>query len=132
MNIVIEWDDDAQTIIRYTFQEGWTLTEFNAVYNRASEMRKESPNRVIGIIVDDSQHARPPKNALTAFRRTVKEGKLPMVIVGIGHMAKILMEVAEGAFKKTRQIYYTETLEEARDILRGLADDEAAESGAEK
>jgi len=127
MNIEITWDDEAKTIIRYTFQPGWTLTEFHEVYHEARKMIQESPNRVSGIIVDDSRHAMPPKDALMAFRRTVKEGTLPIVIVSIGHTGRILMKVVESAFQKERPIFYVETLDAARTLLQDLAAKDSTE-----
>ena len=121
MKIEVAWDDEDNTVIRYTFMPGWTLEEFHQVFDSVSDMIGQSPHRVIGIIVDDSQGANPPSNALGAFRRTVSRGKLPLAIVGAGRMSKILMKVAEEATTNKRPIFYAKTLEEARCILREIA-----------
>jgi hypothetical protein len=118
MNIDVDWDDDSQKIIRYTFHPGWTLTEFHQVYDSVADMIRQAPGRVYGVIVDDTMNAPTPSGAIRAFSRTVQEGKLPLAIVGMNHVARVLMKVVEGTYHGERQIYYAKTLDEARAALR--------------
>jgi len=121
MHIEVDWDDVEKTIICYRFYAGWTLTEFHRAFHIATEMVQKTDQRIIGVIVDDRKDATPPKNALMAFRRTVREGRLPIALVGLNRNAKILMDVAEGAFNPKRPIFYVDTFEEARAELRKFA-----------
>ncbi len=124
MSIDITWDNQSKTMIRYTFTPDWTLTEFHESFHAVRAMFKETTNRVIGIIVEDNPRVVPPKGALDAFRRTVKEGTIPLVIVGQGQLAKMLMKVVETTYNPSRPIHYTKTLDEARNILYDLSEDE--------
>jgi hypothetical protein len=121
MKIDITWDDEDKTIIRYTFIPGWTLEEFYQVFDRASDMIRQSPHRVIGIIVDDSHATTPPPNVLGAYRRVASKGKLPLAVVGGGHLSMLLMKIAEEVGANQRQIFYTKTIEEARGALKDFA-----------
>lgn len=121
MKIEVSWDDEDRTIIRYTFMPGWTLEEFYQMFDRAADLIGQSPHRVIGIIVDDSQAAAPPPNALGAFRRAASRGELPLAIVGGGHMALLLLKAAREAATSQRPIFHTKTLDEARSALKDFA-----------
>jgi hypothetical protein len=122
MTIEVAWDDPAKTIISYTFLPGWTLEEFYRVYDQAADMLRESTGKVIGIVVDDTRGAIPPANALSAFRRTVNRGDLPLVVVGGQQLSMLLLKVAEETNARRRQIFYAKTMEEARDLLRNNAE----------
>jgi hypothetical protein len=121
MTIYIEWDDEEKTIIRYTFFSGWTIEEFHRLYDKPTEMIEESSAELIGVIIDDSRDSMPPKKAILAFGRTVREGQLPIVIVGITPAAKILVESARRAYKSVRPLFYVDNLEQARKILQNHA-----------
>ena len=117
-HVEISWDDESQTIICCTFTQGWTLDEFHEAYSQTGEMIRQSPNRVIGIIVDDSLNTSPPPNALSAFKRIFKTGTLPMAIIGGHQLTKLLMKVVESSIVSERQILRANDYDEAREILR--------------
>lgn len=122
-HVEISWDDESQTIICYAFTNGWTLDEFHEAFNQTGEMIRQSPNRVIGIIVDDSRNTSPPPNSLNAFKRIFKQGTLPMAIIGGHQLTKLLLKVVEGSVKTERQILRVNSIDEARESLRQLAEE---------
>jgi hypothetical protein len=128
MPITVEWDNPEKTIIRYTFSSQWSVEEFFDAYPVADRMMQASATRVIGILVDDSAELIPPKGAMNAFKQTVRRGTLPIVFVGANLASKTMMETLQKAYKGTRQLFYVETLEEARRIFAALAANNADES----
>jgi hypothetical protein len=120
-HVEITWDDEAQTIICCAFTQGWTLDDFHEAYSQTGNMIRQSPNRVLGIIVDDSHNTSPPPNALTAFKRVFKNGTLPMAIIGGHQLTKLLMKVVESSIVSERQILRANDIHEAREILEQSA-----------
>ncbi len=121
MSITVEWDNDEQTIIRYTFFQYWTIEEFFEAFPIAGQMIKTAKTQVIGIIVDDSQEIIPPQNAMTAFKQTVLRGTLPIVFVGANLASKTMMQTLQKAYQGKRQLFYVQTLAQARQLLHELA-----------
>jgi hypothetical protein len=117
MSIDVEWDNDARTIIRYTFASEWTVEEFFDAFPKADQMIRASNMRIIGIIVDDSREIIPPKGAMTAFKQTVRIGKLPIVFVAASMASRSMMEILYKSYGSQRPMYYVPTLDEARRIL---------------
>lgn len=122
MTIHIEWDSTEKNIIRYTFLSGWTIEDFHLLYDKPTEMMKETSVELIGVIIDDSRDSMPPRKAILAFGRTVREGHLPIIIVGVTPAAKILLESARRGYKSVRPLFYADTLEQAREILHTYAE----------
>ena len=117
MSILVEWDNDERTIIRYTFAAEWTVEEFFDAFPKADQMIRASRTRIIGIIVDDSREVIPPKGAMTAFKQTVRIGKLPIVFVAASMASRSMMEILYKSYRGNRPMYYVPTLEQARLIL---------------
>lgn len=117
MSILVEWDNAERTIIRYTFASSWTVEEFFEAFPIADRMIREANTRIIGIIVDDTLEIIPPKGAMTAFKQTVRIGKLPIVFVGASMASRSMMEILYKTYHSIRPMYYVATLEQARDIL---------------
>ena len=117
MSILVEWDNEARTIIRYTFATEWTVEEFFEAFPKADHMIRAANTRIIGIIVDDSREIIPPKGAMTAFKQTVRIGKLPIVFVAASMASRSMMEILYKSYRGERPMYYVATLEEARQIL---------------
>jgi hypothetical protein len=117
MGILVEWDNDVRTIIRYTFASEWTVEEFFEAFPKADHMIRAAQTRIIGIIVDDSREIIPPKGAMTAFKQTVRIGKLPIVFVAASMASRSMMEILYKTYHSDRPMYYVRTLEEARRVL---------------
>lgn len=117
MSILVEWDNEARTIIRYTFATEWTVEEFFEAFPKADHMIRAANTRIIGIIVDDSREIIPPKGAMTAFKQTVRIGKLPIVFVAASMASRSMMEILYKSYGGQRPMYYVSTLDEARKIL---------------
>lgn len=84
MPVSVEWDNDEQMVLRFTFVTPWTWDQFYEMHNETSILLS-NVGYVVDAIVDVTQsHAIPP-NALTHFSKIA--GKLSPnrgVIVGIG------------------------------------------------
>lgn len=83
-------------------------------------MVKASQTKLVGIIVVDNPEFVPPKGVMTAFKQTVRRGKLPIVFVGTNTASKTLMQTLQKAYQGKRPMFYVKTLEEARQILQEL------------
>jgi hypothetical protein len=126
MPIEVVWDNDEKTIIRYVFGNHWTVQEYFDAYPVAGRMMKGSEAHVIGIIVDDSAEIIPPKGSMTAFKQTVRSGRLPIVFVGANLAGKTMMQMLQRAYKSKRQLFFVDTCDEARAVLRDLAAQQAS------
>ncbi|MCU0511325.1 MAG: hypothetical protein MUE40_02020 [Anaerolineae bacterium] len=122
MTIQVEWDNPEKTIIRCTFPPTWSLEDFMAAFPVADRMLHESQTQVTGIIVDDSQELMPPRGALTAFRQTMRRGRLPVVFVGANSASRTMMDMLQSAYQGKRRFFYVATLAEARQVLARLAE----------
>lgn len=122
MSIQIEWDNEEETIIRYTFLPGWSVEEFHDLYNKPTEMLAEAQTELIGIIVDDSHDAMPPSTAVLAFKRMMQEGRSPLVVVNINPAAHILLEAARASSKSNRPVFYADSIPQARKILQAYTE----------
>lgn len=80
-------------------------------------MIRASRTRIIGIIVDDSREIIPPKGAMSAFKQTVRIGRLPIVFVAASIASRSMMEILYKSYRGERPMYYVATLEQARRIL---------------
>ena len=117
MGILVEWDNDARTIIRYTFASEWTVEEFFEAFPKADHMIRASSTRIIGIIVDDSREIIPPQGAMSAFKQTVRIGRLPIVFVAASMASRSMMETLYKSYRGNRPMYYVATLDAARHLL---------------
>jgi hypothetical protein len=72
MPIIVQWDDDAHTIIRYIYSPGWTWAEYEVAVNRAHALVNAEPPtaRLPDVIADFTTSSLLPANALTNFRRS--------------------------------------------------------------
>jgi len=121
MAVTIEWDNDEEHVLHYTFGLGWTNEELDAAYKTASEMTRDMTQRY-DVIIDVTNVSLLPRNALQRGRDryiphkpnggiSVLVGANPMVTAII----KTLSMLAPYAFLHFR---YAATLEDAYRLIR--------------
>ena len=71
MPYMLNWYDDAQTILHVTADGSVTWDEYHAVYDRALERVKASPHRVD--VIADPENRMPPGNPLPHFSTLISK-----------------------------------------------------------
>jgi hypothetical protein len=127
MSIELNWDDDGQTVMRCDFSAEWTWDE---LFTALEQVRQVASGREdqIGAIIDVSSGAGIPGGALGAdalkyaqdmLAVGAEEQRGPVVVTGASAFLKSLygMLAALDA-KATADVYFADTLGEAREIMR--------------
>ncbi len=124
MGIRVVWDNEEKTIIRYIFESEWKWEDIRAAADTSNAMLDEL-GQVTHFIYDTSQSVRIPEGALTHLRRFVgKEHPLTgrSVVVGAPKtsgvlLARGLLSVMQRVYKAGWKFAFSESLEEARELL---------------
>lgn len=120
MPITVDWDDEAHTIIRYTFQSPWTWAEYRAAIDRAWELAR-SVDHPTDTITDMSNSRLVPDNVFRNARQSmveIPESTRTVVIVGAGLLAEALIAVMRRIYKKQGEKFFAAaTLGEARALI---------------
>ncbi|MGB7338372.1 MAG: hypothetical protein WBC91_05725 [Phototrophicaceae bacterium] len=66
MSVQSKWYDEAQTIIRYTFEDQWTWDDYNAALNHCRALL-DTVNYPVDLIYDFNHAPTPPRNLVTRF-----------------------------------------------------------------
>jgi hypothetical protein len=124
MSITVNWDDDAKTIIRTTFEGRWTLEEFwQAVQAQYALM--DSINYKANFISDFSRSSMLPSGALSHARRLINTKQHPntgptSVVVGASRFIEgffgLFSRLYDDAAQKHR-ILFAPTVEAGRALL---------------
>ncbi len=122
MAIQIEWDDEAKTIIRHTYEPGWTLTEYHELLDHNSQMTM-SVTHCVDIISDFSNSKTSPAQLVSVSRHV--EQKLPTypqisVAVNAPTLIKVIVEAVLRISSARGQltVRFARSLDEARMIIR--------------
>jgi len=126
MGIIVAWDDDDQTTLRYTVTGEWTWEDFAASRKEAWKLVESSERTQIDSLLDIDSGSMFPKNALGYFRRMpssahpkLKAGT--MVMVGNNSIARVLMDVMRILNHQAMEGFlFARTLEEGRHILKKM------------
>jgi hypothetical protein len=120
MPVLISWDDEAKTILRYEYDGKWTWDEVDAATDQVVSFMRETTNAV-SIIHDMTNSPGLPSGALTnAFRftRDLPDNWDISVVIGTGTFTEALLNIFSRVYKKLGEHYKTATtLEEARAII---------------
>jgi hypothetical protein len=74
MLIKIAWDDEAKTIVRYSFEKGWGWNDLNSAFAQAGELFS-SVDHEVSVIMDFRDASLIPQNALSHIQRGFKNPK---------------------------------------------------------
>jgi hypothetical protein len=124
MAITVNWDDEAKTIIRTTFEGRWTLEEFwQAVQAQYALM--DEINYKANFISDFSNSSMLPSGALSHARRLINTKQHPhtgpvSVVVGANRFVEGFFGLFNRVYDDTAQkhrILFAPTLEAGRTLL---------------
>ena len=120
MPVLISWDDEAKTTLRYEYEGKWTWDEVNSATDQVVARMRETPHPV-SIIHDLSQSPGLPSGALTQahhFTRDLPENWDISVVTGSGTFTEALLNIFSRVYKKLGEHYKTApSLEEARALI---------------
>jgi hypothetical protein len=119
MKIQIVWDDAARTILRHTYQPGWTLDDYHHLVDVNHEMLM-SVDHCVDIISDFTDSRTTPTQLISAM--THMENRLPRyeqvsVLVQAPFFIRIMVESGLRLMKGRNQrvaVRFATSLEEAR------------------
>ncbi len=120
MPVLISWDDDDRTTIRYDYDGKWTWEEVYTANDEVTALMHEVEHPV-SIIHDLTRSAGLPSGALThahRFTAGLPENWDISVVVGSGTFTEALLNIFSRVYKTLGEHYKTAaTLEEARAII---------------
>jgi hypothetical protein len=123
MPVQVDWDDPERATIRVSFIEPWDWEEFYAAVERVRRMESavdRQPDRIVDFTASPSL----PEGALRHFRQVRREElrrEFFTVVVGASIYVRAVGDaVARIVSGGGRNVHFTNTLEEARDLLRHL------------
>lgn len=115
MGITVHWDDDAQTIIRWDFENHWTWDEFREAFDESRRMIENITHRV-DVIPNVTQTPHLPIGALAEFKRLDRQ--LPdtvklIVVAGSFALARPIIALFKKVYR-ARSWHTAESVEAAR------------------
>ena len=120
MPVTVAWDDEARTIIHWSYVGKWSWSETSYAFEDTIRMMNEVRHPV-SLIHDLTQSAGIPASAIhNAYRYTssLPENWLISVVVDNGGFAEALLNIFRTLYKKMGERYKTaHTLDEARRII---------------
>jgi hypothetical protein len=120
MPITVRWDNDAKTVIYYTFDSAWTWDEFNTVYKDVYAMLDTIEHKVHAI-VDLRTSRLLPRDTLTEMRRLTYEqhenGGITVFITE-NALARTFYSILSNVYRRAREIFrLVTTPEEAYAVI---------------
>ena len=120
MGVIVQWDNDDKTVIRYDFTGYWDWAEFREQAQTAFAM-----TRTVGHQVDTISNFLPgthiPKDAFIHFRRVMMDAPSNRgvnVIVGASQFIRALVTVFSRIYTQLgKRLILADSLEDARHIL---------------
>jgi hypothetical protein len=119
MKVQVAWDNDEQTIIRYTFEANWDWKDLYTAMDEASHIIQGVSHRV-DVLMDLSQANLIPKNAISQIKRGYDNPKSPniglTVIVTPNSFMNAMVSMAKkiwGGGKDEWELEFVKTNEEA-------------------
>ena len=120
MSVIVTWDNDERTTVRYDFSGSWRWDEFRAAFRQAQEMM-EGVGHMVDVIADFETSGCVPTETLArlayvAARRPTNLGN--SVVVGTKVFETTTLRVF-GIFygEMARAVHYAHSLDRARALL---------------
>lgn len=126
MAIELYWDNEDETVMHCIFSKGWTWDE---MFQTLDKIKKVTSNRTdeVGAIIDVTGGVSVPggsifnadtRNKAMKMLKMSEDGKGPMVILGANGFIKTIYNAFSTLDKRAQSdVYFAETLDEARDLL---------------
>ncbi|MFN8560218.1 MAG: hypothetical protein U0703_00940 [Anaerolineae bacterium] len=120
MPVLISWDDDAKTTLRYQYEGKWTWDEVDTATDEVVALMRVTTHSV-SIIHDMTRSPGLPSGALTGrtAARDLPENWDISVVVGSGVITEALLNIFTRVYKKLGEHYKTASSpgDEARAII---------------
>jgi hypothetical protein len=122
MQVTVRWDNPEQTILRYDFDQNWTLTDFNDARKIGYQMIDTTEHqRMVGVLFVLPKRGVLPNNRVTNAMGQMKlrhQRTLMLVLVTENQYIKTLHNVLGSVYKPARETFLrANTLEEARTLI---------------
>lgn len=125
MGIIVIWDDEEQTIVRFVYAGLWTWEEFNHVIREGNAMM-DTVNHPVVSIVDMSNSSHVPPNALVHIKWAVDysgnhNNSRIVVFAGATAFYKTMLNVLTTLYphiNHAANFLHVNTLDEARQLAR--------------
>ena len=123
MMVQVQWDDDAQTIIRWDFEGVWTWEAFFAAAARSVALRKTATHeQPVSIILNIQGTAPRLGGALNATHHAItlnENGRGVIVVVGTHKLTQRLAKMFSEAYADLdTPILTVQSLDDAYDAIR--------------
>lgn len=121
MTITVEWDNEAQTVLRYTFASPWTWEEYQMAIQQAWDMAG-TVDHPTDTITDLSHSRLLPDNLFRNVRQSVveiPESTRTVVLVGGGLIVEMMLGAMRRLYRShTQKFFHARTVDEARALIR--------------
>jgi hypothetical protein len=120
MGIQVVWDDDAKTIIRYSFERSWTWAEFETA-QREAHAKIDTVTHKVGVIIGGPADATLPLNMLSHIRSGLRN-KHPRTCVAVlliyTPFQRALFNAAISLTRRSSAIFHAaSSVDEARALI---------------
>lgn len=123
MNIDVQWDNDAKTIIRYVYRNGWNWNDYFSAINGAAELL-DTVKHPVDIVMDFRNANMLPQGAISQMQRAFSHTRHPnirlTVLVGANSFIRTIESIGRKLVPSAARqwdITFAATLEEAHDII---------------
>src|SRR5262249_9020448 len=131
MPIIVKWDNEEKTIIRYFYEGNWTWDDAHQAMLDAVEMTKSVPH-VVDAIIDISAIKGLPLGAITQFRTSRKlkpANRGLLIIISSNLIFNTLPKVAQSLFPQSAADYrLAKNEDEAITILKAVQSERAMQT----
>lgn len=123
MSVNVGWDDPEQTILRYTYEAGWTWEEYATAVATATQLVATASGE-IDVIGDFSNSTLLPERALSNFRKSLATSpdtvpfKMVVLIVKNEFISRMLDTFSRMYPSARNKIRSAPSLEDARRLIR--------------
>ena len=128
MRVTVDWDDEAHTIIRYTYAEGWTWADYEVAIKTAYKITQAVNPPMLDVIADFSDASLAPKNLIANFQKSLNSPYTIHFGVTILVTPNLFMTRMIEMYRKinkqgSKRIRLTKTIDEARAIIAKIRQD---------
>lgn len=135
MKVNIAWDNEEQTIVRYTFEPGWDWLDLYTAMDNAGELI-QTVSHGVDVLMDLSQANLIPKNAISQIKRGYDNPKSPniglTVVVTPNSFMNAMVSMAKkiwGGGSSEWELEFVKTIDEAYATIEAHRKDEKATNG---
>lgn len=134
MKVNVDWDNDEQSIVRYTFDSDWNWQDLYTAMDNAGKMIETVSHRV-DVLMDLSNANIIPKNAISQIKRGYDNPKSPnigvtVVVTPNSFMnAIVLMAKKVWGDKGEWELEFVKTLDDAYSTIQKRKTEETTANG---